>query len=142
LVSVDSLDGVPGTILFLGCALASYLLGHLTYGLGKATNRILPARRKRHPDAREEFLSRVPSARGKAFVDADVFLLLARLQVLRKDAATEVARLRAGGLMLRNSTPPLLAAAIVVVVEGVTAGKTLLAACCGILLLVAALRGR
>jgi len=66
----------------------------------------VPRRRDRQP--RKEFLNRVPAARGRAFVRADPSLLLGALQLRDKDVAAEITRLRATGLMLRNSAPALV----------------------------------
>jgi hypothetical protein len=59
----------------------------------------------------------VPAADGRAYVQTDPAVLLCALQLHDKDVAVEVIRLRANGLMLRNSAPPLAMAAVAAVVE-------------------------
>jgi hypothetical protein len=115
LVEPAAVAGVPGVLLVVGVVVLSYLLGFLAYPVGALANRLLPRRRRRDP--RAEFRRRNPAAQDRDFVAADPFLLLSALQLHDADVAAEVARLRASGLMLRNSAPPLLFAAVAAVVE-------------------------
>jgi hypothetical protein len=119
-------------LLVILIVVLSYLLGYLAYPLGAAANRLVPRRRERRP--RQEFLSRVPAARDRDYVYADPFLLLSALQLNDKEVATEVTRLRAAGLMLRNSAPPLLLGFLAAVVELTFGGNPLLVGGCGALL--------
>ena len=80
---------LPIVVLVVIMVLVSYLLGYLAYPVGA-------------------LLNRVPAARGRAFVRADPSLLLGALQLRDKDVAAEITRLRATGLMLRNSAPALV----------------------------------
>lgn len=124
------------TLLLVGAALASYLLGHVAYALGRLTRRI-PRSRDTKADPREEFLRRVPAARGRPFVDADRPTLLAAIQIQHPEAAVEVVRLRAAGLMLSNAAPVLVLGALVALVEVFT-GDPLPAAGAGVLLILSA----
>ncbi|HEY7593550.1 MAG TPA: hypothetical protein VH969_10385 [Actinophytocola sp.] len=129
LVELSSLNGVNGVLLVIGAVVLSYLLGILGYPLGSLLDRVVPGRRR---DARAEFRRRNPAARDRAFVDADSFLLLAALQLHDMDAATEVNRLRASGLMARNAGPALALAAVTALVEAFTDGHPVLAALCAV----------
>ncbi|WP_370943764.1 hypothetical protein AB5J62_32225 [Amycolatopsis sp. cg5] len=116
----------PVVLLVIALVLVTQLLGYLGYPLGAAINRLVTRRRDRRP--RQEFLRRNPEARDRAYVEADPHLLLSVIQLHDKDVAVEVSRLRATGLMLRNSAPPLLLGALVAVVEIFTGSKPALAA--------------
>lgn len=83
-------------------ALICYLIGHITYSIGRFLAYPLRIWTKETSDAREEFVSRVPAARGRSFVEADRAVLLAAVEVHYEGAALEILRLRAIGLMLRN----------------------------------------
>jgi hypothetical protein len=126
--------GIPGVLLLVGVVLLSYLLGYLAYPLGAVANRLVPKLRRR--DSRAEFLRRSPAARGRDYVRADSFLLLGALQLHNLEAGAEVVRLRATGLMLRNSAPPLLMAAVAAVVEVFAGPRPPVAAGCAVLLAV------
>lgn len=125
LVQLASLNSVNGVLLVIGAVVLSYLCGILAYPLGALLNRVVPRRRR---DPRAEFRRRNPAARDRDYVDADSFLLLSALQMHDMDAATEVNRLRASGLMARNSGPALGLAAITALVEAFTSGHPVLAA--------------
>jgi hypothetical protein len=106
---------VPDLVLTIVVVLASYVLGYLTYPLGSQLGQVLPRRRERLP--RKEFLSRNPQAKGRPFVSVDSFLLLSGIQLHDREAAIEILRLRAAGLMLRNAAPALLLGFVIAVVE-------------------------
>ncbi len=129
LVELGLLNSVNGVLLVIGAVVLSYLCGILAYPLGSLLNRAVPGRRR---DPRAEFRRRNPAARDRNFVDADSFLLLAGLQLHDMDAATEVNRLRATGLMSRNAGPALALAAVTALVEVFTGGHPLLAALCAV----------
>ncbi len=109
------ITSAPTVLVVIVLVLLSYLVGYLAYPLGATVNELLPARRERL--AGQEFVRRVPAAGGREYVNADPALLLSGLQLHDMDAAVEVTRLRATGLMLRNSSPPLALAAIAGIVE-------------------------
>jgi hypothetical protein len=122
------------TLLLVSAALASYLLGHVAYALGRLTRRIP---RSRDTDPREEFVRRVPAARERPFVDVDRATLLAVIQIRHPEAAVEVVRLRAAALMLSNAAPAFAVGALVALVEVFT-GDPLPAAGAGVLFVLAA----
>jgi hypothetical protein len=95
--------------------------------------------KKRIEDARTEFLLRVPAAQGRPFVQADRGLLQSAIEVRQPDAAVEIIRLRAVGLMLRNSAPAFGIGSVVAAVEIVAADVVGFAAFCSALLLLAAI---
>lgn len=135
LLELSSLNSVNGVLLVIGAIVLSYLCGILAYPLGSLLDRVVPGRRR---DSRTEFRRRNPAARDRDFVNADSFLLLAGLQLHDMDAATEVNRLRATGLMARNAGPALALAAVTAFVEVFTGGHPLLAALCAVVLGAAA----
>ncbi|HEV8557876.1 MAG TPA: hypothetical protein VGR06_15955 [Actinophytocola sp.] len=114
-VEPAELTGVPVVLLVIGAVLASYLLGYMVYPVGAGVNRLVPRLRRRR--AQSEFLRRVPEARDRGYITADRQLLLAAVQIHDKDVAIEVTRLRAAGLMLRNSAAPLALASLAALVE-------------------------
>ena len=136
-VEPAALTGVNSVVLVAGAVLLSYLLGYVAYPLGAVAERVVPRRSPR--DARAEFLRRVPAARGREYVHADTHLLLSGVQLHDLEASSEVTRLRASGLMLRNSAPPLAAAAVVAIVEAVAGRSPVLAGACAVVLAVTSL---
>jgi hypothetical protein len=120
-LSPASISSFNTTLLLIGAALASYLLGHLSYELGRLVERVLPGSRKMLSNGRRRFLEHADGPRADSVVKYDPFLLLAMLQIHAREAAVEVSRFRAGALMLRNSVPPLvlaLSVALAEVIEG------------------------
>jgi hypothetical protein len=127
------------TVLLVGLAFASYLLGHITYPLGQLIDRKLPLWRHGIPDARREFLAYVPAPKAKLLVQVDPFLLLTGGEVRAREAAVEVSRVRSNGIMLRNAFPPLFLASAVSLVEFLAGANRVFAACCAIIFLLAAI---
>lgn len=132
-IDIGTLASAPVPALII-VVLLSYLLGYVAYPVGAVVNRVVPRRRERHP--RQEFLRRVPMARDRDYVQADPFLLLSALQLHDKDAAAEVTRLRASGLMLRNCAPPLVLGLVAAIVELFVGHTPAIAAGCAVLLTV------
>lgn len=128
LIDIGVAGRIPVLLLVIAVVVLSYLLGYIAYPLGHATNRIVPERAKRRP--REEFLRRNPAARGCAYVWADLFVLLAAVELHDKDVAAETARFRASGLMLRNSALPVMLACLAAIVELIFGSKPALTAGC------------
>jgi hypothetical protein len=133
-VDFGAVGRMPVLLLVIVVVLLSYLLGYLAYPLGAVANRLVPRRRERRP--RQEFLRRVPAAGGRDYVRADPFLLLSAVQLHDKDLAVEVTRLRAAGLMLRNSAPPLVLGFVAAIVELVLGRDPVPVAGCAVLLAV------
>ncbi|MDQ3579196.1 MAG: hypothetical protein M3443_16710, partial [Actinomycetota bacterium] len=72
---------------------------------------------------------------GLTYVKVDPFLLLSAVQLHDKDVAIEVTRLRAAGLMLRNSAPQLLLGLVAAVIELIVNSDRLpIVVGCGVLL--------
>lgn len=95
-------------LAILAVAGASYLLGHATYGIGRWISRRFEVTAGTLARARAMMLDRIPRDRGRSFLERDPSLLLAGLQLKHPDAAAEVSRLRASGVMLRNCAPAFL----------------------------------
>ena len=132
----DGLDTNSFAVL-VAALVASYLLGHLTYGLSRTLGRALPKRLHTSAEARRVFVARAPDAAGRGFVEADFGLLRAAVEHSLPEASTEVSRLQATGLMLRGSSPALLLGAMVALVEVLTGPEPLAAACAALLLAAA-----
>jgi hypothetical protein len=126
------------TLLLVGGLLASYLLGHATYFLGALLDRFTRGRAPDWPALQRRFLARARSPRARELIRLDPVTLLSAIEVYAKEAALEVARLRAVGLMLRNAAPALVIAAVIAVVEGAGGNHPWLSAASAVLLLAAA----
>jgi hypothetical protein len=111
--------------LTLVVALASYLLGHVTYGMTRALDRFGVWRwpLKHLSDAREEFRARNEHLEPRPYVDLDKGVLLAAAEIHAQEGALEITRLKAVALMLSGCAPALLVAAAVAAVEIVTSGQ-------------------
>jgi hypothetical protein len=122
-VSADDLGGLDSTVAVLGAILASYLLGQVVgsrlrwlvdrTGLwGTSTAAV-----------RAEFRRRNPSVAHRPFIDADPFTLLAGLRQVSPEAAVEVDRSRATGIMMRAACPAFAIGAAIAAVEAVVRGE-------------------
>jgi hypothetical protein len=133
-------------VLLIAAALASYLLGHVTYRLGNLLNQVVPRREGVRAAASHEFVERVPGPKARWLATVDPQLLLAAVEARSRDVAVEISRLRAVGLMLQNAAPALLLGGLVAVVELVTGSRPPAAAAGAALLFAATLaavrRGR
>jgi hypothetical protein len=138
-LDLHRLDDVNATLLLVMIVLASYLIGHVSYIPRSFVERAVPARIKGRYDARLDFLSRVPEARGRRFLDMDKFVLLVALEVRAKDSAIEINRLRATGLMLRNTAVALWGGALVAASELCLGGGVALSVSALVFLLLAGL---
>jgi hypothetical protein len=126
------------TLLVIGGVLVSYLVGHVSYVLGRAAGHLHPGWRDQMDAARATFVERVPAAANRAYVAVDRALLQAAVEVHHHDASLELARLRAVGLMLRNAAPAFGLAALASFVE-IGTGRAAPAAFAAILLTAAAI---
>lgn len=126
------------TLVIVFGVLLSYLIGHITYDLGYLLSRAY-GHDKNIGDAGIEFVERIPDAKGRPFLEADRFLLLAAIEMHGIEAAGEIGRLRAIGLMLRNSAPVFLLGAITELADMLTGAHPAVAGCCIVLFLLAAL---
>ena len=125
------------TLILIGAGILSYLLGHITYGLGYLLSRIY-GHDKNMDDARREFIERVPAAAGRSFKSQPLCSASSR-EVYGMGAAAEIGRLRAVGLMLRNSAPVFVLGAIVEIGDTATGSHPTVAGCTVVILLLAAL---
>jgi hypothetical protein len=123
-----AVGGLPTAVLVVILVLASYLLGYMAYPVGALLDRVVPRRRERQP--LKEFLRRVPAARDRAYVQVDRGFLLSAIQLQDKDVAVDVVRLRAAGLMLRNSGPVLVLGSVAAIVEIFASERPGMAAAC------------
>jgi hypothetical protein len=140
LVDLSGLKDVPSIVVVAGLLIASYLLGSATEPMAEMLSHALRFRASSQEAAiRHEFAVGVPGAAGRPFVEADICLLLAATEIHAKDAALEISRLRATGLMLRNCSVPLLAAAVVALTEAVTGHHTAPSVICAAFLAAATL---
>ena len=122
-IDLADLTGLDTTFALAGAALASYLLGQ---ALGSSLRRLvelLPLWRRSVDDVRAEFVERNPTLADRPLVEADHFTLLAGLRQRSPEAATEVDRSRAAGLMLRSASPAFLIGAVISFVEAIVSGR-------------------
>ena len=137
-INLSFLTHGNGLLAFLGVALASYVTGHATYSLGWFVGnhaRIWPIR---FSDAQREFEIRTPEAGGRPFLRADKSLLQAAIESSSPESAVEMMRLRAVGLMVRNSATPIALGSIVATVEAITGNRPAAAWAVAAVLLLAA----
>jgi hypothetical protein len=122
------------TLTILAAAVASYLLGHTTYVVGQTLNVRISLWNRDMAYAREEFVRRVPAAAGRSFLKAHRSVLQAAVELQDAGAAVEITRLRAVGLMLRNSAPPLILGAVTAIVNAAIGDNPVFLSCCAIVL--------
>ena len=117
-IDVPSVLGVPSLLLLIGLAIATFLVGQAAHPLGSLIDRSNPFGSTGLPRAaKEEFLRRNASAASRGFLELDPHTLLAALEADDSEAAAEVSRLRATGLMLSRSVPALVLGAVIALVE-------------------------
>lgn len=116
LVDLSVVRSWPGLLVVAGVAIGSYLLGHVTYVLAGAVERLNPFRSYSRWAPWEVVSSRLPEG-GPALPRVDYHLLLAANELHDMDVSAEIRRLRAVGLTLRNSNVPLVFAFIAACVE-------------------------
>ena len=118
-IDVADLAGLDTTLAVAGAVVASYLLGQV---LGSSLRWLVergdlwatpPA------EVREIFRQRNPSVAARPFVDANPFTLLAGLRQVSPEAAGEVDRARASGIMMRSTSPAFLIGAMISFVEAI-----------------------
>jgi len=120
-IDVPSLLGLPSLLLLIAVAVAAFLVGQAAHPLGSLIDRINPFGSTDLPgEAKEQFLGRNAMAARRRFLQVDPFTLLAALEADDSEAAAEVSRLRATGVMLSRSVPALALAGVTALVETVT----------------------
>jgi hypothetical protein len=131
---IANLKNVPSLVLIGGLLICSYIVGFVADPVAAQLDRWLRHwKAKYHGHARETFKEQVPSAGTRSYAMADLYLLLALAETTYKEAALEISRLRATGLMLRNCSVPFLFASVVSIVEAAIGSRPLLAALCALL---------
>jgi hypothetical protein len=119
--------------------LASYLLGHVTYQLGRFVDRALPSWGRRTPDGRQRFISRVRGPKARLLAEADPLFLLAAVRLRAEEIAVEISRFQAGALMLRTAAPAFILAFLVLLVELTVGSNRPFAGFCAVLFLLTSL---
>ena len=141
-LDLAQLKNVPTIILTGGILVASYVLGFIADPVAAELDRRMRFWKAIFENnTRDLFVSRVPGAANRAFVDSDLHFLLAAVEMNDKDAALEISRLRAVGLMLRNCSAAFLAACIVSIVEAAAGNHVPAAILCSILFAAAMFSG-
>lgn len=133
IASLSSLASGPAALVVIGAVAASYALGHIAYPLSTVMEKLIPWWHRRGQAAREEFMARVPQARERPFVRADMPLLLAAAEQHNRETAGEVIRLRGLALMLRNIALTLLLVLLTALAEVAAADRPVLAGVCAAL---------
>ncbi len=132
--NVSGLKDVPSLVLIGGLLIFSYIVGFVADPVAAQLDRWLRHWKAEHQsDVRETFMEQVPGVDRRSYAMADPYLLLALAETTQKEAALEISRLRATGLMLRNCSVPFLFASVVSIVEVATGNRPLLAALCAVL---------
>jgi hypothetical protein len=126
------------TLVIIALAIASYLIGHVTFDIGRAVGRVLSIWAKDNEDSKRVFVKRMPRALDRPFMTVDRADLQSAIETLHPEPALEIIRLRAVGLMLRNSAPALVLGCVFAIVEIAVSTAHWPAACAAALLLLAA----
>jgi hypothetical protein len=138
-IDVPAVLDVPALLLLIGLAIATFLTGQAAHPLGILIDRTNPFGSTGLPEAaKEEFLRRNASAASRGFLEVDPHTLLAALEADDSEAAAEVSRLRATGLMLSRSVPALVLGAVIALVEVFAGGLPLFAGLTGLVLALVA----
>jgi len=138
-IDVPGLLGLPSILLLIGLAIAAFVTGQASYPLGTLVDRINPfGSNDLREEAKQEFLRRNAGAASRRFLRSDPHTLLAALEADDSEAAAEVSRLRATGLMLSRSVPPLVLGVVTALVEIVTGALPLFAGLTGLALALVA----
>jgi hypothetical protein len=157
-IDIAHLKAVPDLVLAGALLIASYVVGFVTnpaaeqldHGLRywlvpTLARRLKPWLRPRverlfwrfaaidRAVVRKTFGERAPGAEGRAYLKADQYLLLALAEANKKEAALEISRFRATGLMLRNCAVPFLLASIVCIGEAASGANLPAALMCAVL---------
>jgi len=133
-IDVGHFRNVSSLVLLGAILIASYLLAFVADPLAALLEKVMRFLRVIHQeDVTETFKARVPGAADRAFVTASPYLLLALAETNHREAAMEISRFRATGLMLRNCSIPFLAACIVSIAQAIAGPRSGPAIICAIL---------
>jgi hypothetical protein len=136
-IDVTQAGNISSVLLIVVIAIVSFLLGHITYPLVEMIERVFRLQRLRALDAKRDFVAKCPASANRSFLHADPFVLLAAAELHDKEVAAEISRLRATGLMLRNSSLALVFAAITAFFQLTLGGYRRPAIICVIMFLLA-----
>jgi hypothetical protein len=117
------------TVVVISAAILSYIIGHVTNHVGYIFSRVY-GRDKNGTDAIHEFTEGVPAAQGRPFLQAPQSVLQAAVEIHAMEAAIEISRLQAVGLMLRNCAPVFVLGAIVEIADAAAGAHAIVALCC------------
>ena len=132
-IEIGQFGNVPSLVLFGGILIASYLLGFVADPLAAQLDKRMRFWKARYQeDAKEVFKTRAPGAARRLYVRADLYLLLAAAETSQKEAALEISRFRATGLMLRNCSVPFLVACVVSIAEAIVGTHPVAAILCAV----------
>jgi hypothetical protein len=157
-INIASLKTAPDLVLAGALLIASYVAGFVTNPVAEQLDhglrywltpmlarRLKPRLRPRmerllwqfaaiDPEVvRTTFEEQAPCAEGRAYMKADQYLLLALAEANKKDAALEISRFRATGLMLRNCAVPFLLASMVCIGDAASRANLPAALICALL---------
>lgn len=118
LVDAGVLASVPGWAVAIGVAVASYLLGHVTFLASTVVDRVY-RRPKDGADAWRAVAADAAEAGDRPLRYINPMLLMAGAELRDREVAAEIARLRATGLMLRSAVVPMTLATVAAVAEAV-----------------------
>ncbi|MFG1646684.1 hypothetical protein ACGFMK_40960 [Amycolatopsis sp. NPDC049252] len=139
LVEFSALTSLPSVVLVVAVVVVSFVLGHICNPISLQLERLIPGRRRNFGDAQRNLGEDVPAARGRAFLKADQRILRSAIELHDRDAAAEIGRFQATGLMLRNLVLPFTSGLLAAIVEVCTGPRRLLAVYCVVLFVVGVL---
>jgi hypothetical protein len=136
-LNVGGLLSSPSVALLAAIVVGGFLVGQATYNFAELVDRVNPFSPKDPVShARARFMTRAGVVTSRPYVAANFAVLQAAVEMSNREVAAEISRLRAAGLMLRNSVPPLVAASVAAYVEVFTSSERLFAGVVGTLLLL------
>jgi hypothetical protein len=136
-VDSGAVSSVPGWIMAIGVAVASYLLGHVTFLASALVDKVY-RRPKDGADAWRAVSVDAAEAGERRLRYVNPMLLMAGAELRDREVAAEIARLRATGLMLRSAVVPTCFAALAAFAEAVVGPWHLFAGALGLLFVICA----
>jgi hypothetical protein len=139
-IDLAQVSNISSIFIIVAIAIASFLLGHITYPLAGIIEQVFRLRELRALDAKIDFVEKYRGSSSHRFLHADLSVLLAAAELHDREVATEISRLRAVGLMLRNCSLALVFATITALTMLTIGGGRLPATLCVVVLALAAVR--
>lgn len=121
-IDLGSLSGL------LAFVVVAYFVGQLAYRPAQRLSWAIRGTGATSAAARGEFRQENAAIASRPFVAADHFLLLAAVQKHNPEAAADIAKFRAAGIMLRTATPAFVAGTVAALVEVVVGDQSRTAA--------------